>query len=859
MDVIRAALRAADCCDEDLLYMRSTSGIWKSSSLLIAVFAALLAFSAPASAAIVVEGNSRVDSETVRSFFTGTSPEEVEKGLEALRESGRFATVSASRKGGNVLIRVTEGNQINRVAIEGNSKVKSENLLPELRSRAHSAFSPQVAEADVARMQEMYRRAGRAAAKVTYRTVELPNGKIDVVFTVVEGDKTGVKEIRFVGNNVYSTRRLVGMMETTEMNFLSFIKTSDVYDPDRIASDLELVRRFYLKNGYADFRVVSSDAQFDPAAGGYIITIVVEEGPQYRVGSVDIESHLPDVNGADLNDRLRLSPGDIYNGDAVEKTVESLTREAARKGYAFTQARPRGERNPATQTVSIHFVLDEGPRVYIERINIRGNTRTRDYVIRREFDLGEGDAYNRVLVDRAERRLNGLGYFKKVKVTNEPGSSPDRVILNVDVEDQPTGNFGVSGGYSTNQGFIGEVSVSESNFMGRGQAVRLSVQAGQIAQGVNFSFTEPYFLDQRISAGFDLFARRQNAYSYSIYSSTSVGGTIRFGIPITDEISFSPRYSLYQTTISIPNSNSKPYNDCTVPTAVTPGVPGSFLPPPEYPNINYNCLTNGEASLAIKESQGTILTSAFGYSLNYSTIDDFRNPHNGWLATLSQDAAGAGGYSRYFRTTGDVRYFHEIPYIDDVVGILRAQGGNLTPFGGYKPRIQDNFNLGPSLVRGFAPGGIGPRDSNIYTTYNARMGNSLGGTDYVGASAEVQFPIWGLPKDLGLRGAVFADAGSLWNYQGRTNYSNNLAPVPSYDGVPPQSWTCLAAYTAPAAYGQGTCMVPASNGFRIRSSVGASVLWNSPMGPIRFDYAVVTSKAQQDITQNFRFSGGANF
>lgn len=827
--------------------MQSISGVWKSSSLLMAALAAFLAFSAPVSAAIVVQGNTRSDAETIRSYFTGTSPEEVDKGLEALRESGRFATVSASRKGGDVIIRVTEGNQINRVVIEGNSKVKTENLQPELRTRARGAFNPQIAEADVARLTEIYRRAGRAAAKVSYRTVELPNGRIDVVFTVTEGDKTGVKEIRFIGNNVYSTRRLVGMMETTEMNFLSFIKTSDVYDPDRVASDLELIRRFYLKNGYADFRVISSDAQYDAAQGGYVITIQVEEGPQYRVSSVDVESHLPDVDGAALTDALRLSPGDVYNGDAVEKTVEALTREVARKGYAFTQARPRGERNPAAQTVAIRFVLDEGPRVYIERINIRGNSRTRDYVIRREFDIGEGDAYNRVLIDRAERRLNGLGYFKRVKITNEPGSAPDRVVLNVDVEDQPTGNFGVSGGYSTNQGFIAEVSVSESNFMGRGQAVRLSVQAGQIARGVNFSFTEPYFLDQRISAGFDVFARRQDAYQYSIYSSTSVGGTLRLGVPITDELSFSPRYSIYQTSISIPNTNNKPYNDCWVPTAVTPG----FSPIVPEPTLFYNCQTNGEASLAIKESQGAIVTSSLGYTLNYSTIDDFRNPHNGFLATFSQDAAGLGGYSRYLRTTGDLRYFHEIPYVDDVVGIARVQGGDLTTFGGYTPRIQDNFNLGPSLVRGFAPGGIGPRDSNIFTTYNARNGNSLGGSNYVGGSLEVQFPLWGLPKDLGLRGAVFADAGSLWNFQGRTNYSNNLATIPGL--------TCLAAYTPQAGYGQGTCVVPASDGFRLRSSVGASVLWNSPMGPIRFDYAVVTSKAREDITQNFRFSGGTNF
>jgi len=776
-------------CDEDLHYMRSISGIWKSS-FLFAVVAALLAFSVPAFAA----------------------PD------------------------------------INRIAFEGNSKVKTDILQEQVRSRARTEFNPQMAEADVARLTEVYRRSGRAAAKVSFRTVDLPNGRVDLVFSIVEGDKTGVKEIRFIGNEVYSTRRLVGMMETTEMNFLSFLKTSDVYDPDRIAADLELIRRFYLKNGYADFRVISSDVQFDPAAGGYIISIVVNEGPQYRVSTVSVESHLPDVDGAALNDLLRLAPGDVYNGDAVEKTVEALTREIARKGYAFTQARPRGERNPADQTVAIQFLLEEGPRVYIERINIRGNTRTRDYVIRREFDIGEGDAYNRVLIDRAERRLNGLGYFKKVKITNEPGSAPDRVILNVDVEDQPTGNFGISGGYSTNQGFIAEVSVSESNFMGRGQAVRLSVQGGQIARGVTFSFTEPYFLDQRIAAGFDVFVRQQDAYNYSIYSSTSYGGTLRFGIPITEELSFSPHYSIYQTTISIPNDSNRPYNDCLVPIlGYTPGF-SPFMP---TTSLFVNCQSNGEASLAIKESQGGLLTSLVGYSLNYSTIDNFKNPHNGWLASLNQDVAGLGGGTRYLRTTGDIRYFREIPYIDDVVGIARLQGGDLSTFGGYKPRIQDNFNLGPSLVRGFAPGGIGPRDSNVLTSFNNNRGNSLGGSNYVGASLEVQFPFWYLPKDLGLRGAVFADAGSLWNFSGKTNYANNLPTIP---GV-----TCIGAYTPEAGFGQGNCVVPNANAFRVRSSVGASVLWNSPMGPIRFDYAVVTSKAKEDITQNFRFSGGTNF
>jgi len=828
--------------------MKSISGIRKPTTFLIAALAALFGLMAPSFAQeIVVVGNKRGDTEMIRSYFAGTSAAEVQQGVEALRASGRFSSVSASRQGGQVVVRVAENNIINRVAFEGNSKLKTDTLQPEVRTRSHSAFSPQVAEADVARLAEIYRRSGRAAAKVSYRTVDLPNGRIDVVFTIVEGDKTGVKEIKFVGNEVYSTRRLVGLMDTTEMNFMSFLKTSDVYDPDRIASDLELVRRFYLKNGYADFRVVSSDARFDPAQGGYIVTVVVEEGPQYTVSSVDVESHLPDIGTQSLKSVLRVSAGDVYNGDAVEKSVEALTREIAKKGYAFTQARPRGERNPANRTVAIRFVLDEGPRVYIERINIHGNTRTREYVIRREFDIGEGDAYNRVLIDRAERRLNGLGYFKKVKITNEPGSSPDRVVLNVDVEDQATGNFGVSGGYSTTQGFMGEVSISENNFMGRGQAVRLSLEAGQYARGVTFSFTEPYFLDQRIAAGFDLFAKKQDAYNYQIYASTSVGGTLRFGIPITDEISLSPRYSIYNTSIWIPNTLNRPYDDCSQPIpGVTPLPAGDFqsILGPASPFVN--CQSNGEASLAIKQARGNRLTSLVGYTLAYSSIDNYKMPHNGFLGSLSQDVAGLGGISRYVRTTGDLRYFKEMPFLDDVVGIIHVQGGNVFGYGGYKPMVMDNFNLGPSLVRGFAPGGIGPRDWNPFTY----RGNSLGGTDYAGISAEIQFPIWGLPKDIGLRGALFADAGSLWHFAGQTNFSSNLPTIP---GV-----TCIAPYAAPM-FGQGTCVLPQGDTNKIRSSVGASLLWQSPMGPIRFDYAVVTSKANTDVTQRFRFSGGANF
>ena len=740
--------------------------------------------------------------------------------------------------------------QINRVAFEGNSKVKGDTLAAQVESKARYYYNPSVAQADVERIREVYRRSGRAAANVSYRIVNLPNGRVDVVFTIDEGDKTGVKSINFVGNNVYSSGRLTGLMTTTEMNFLSFLKTSDVYDPERIASDLELVRRFYLKNGYADFRVVSSDARFDPAQGGYIITITIEEGPQFRVASVGVQSHLPDVPDASLAPIVMISPGDIYNGDLVEKTVERLTKEVNRRGYAFSQVRPRGDRDQATQTVTVNFVVDDGPRVYIERINIRGNTRTRDYVIRREFEIGEGDAYNRVLIDRAERRLNSLGYFKKVRITNEPGTSSDRVIVNVDVEDQPTGNFSVSGGYSTSDGFIAEVSVSESNFMGRGQYVKVGVTAGQRTRGVDFSFTEPYFLDTRIAAGFDLYAKKNDTSRYAYYNSTIIGGAVRFGIPVTDEITLSPRYSLYSTYIGIPNTQQHPYNDCNYAWPFfTPGAPGSIPA-----NLYYNCASNGEASVAIKAQQGTRITSMFGLTLAYNSLDNPKNPTSGITASINTDIAGAGGDSRFFRAVADFRYYHEI--WDDVVAFGRLQGGQMVGLGGAQLRVTDMFNLGPNLVRGFAPGGIGPRDISNPTNLK---GNAVGGTTYIGATLEAQFPIWGLPKEIGLRGAVFADAGTLYGYKGPTNFTNYTDFVNYGAATIAAGGGCVPALISPPLYGPGSCLTIGGDTTQIRSSVGGSILWQSPLGPIRFDLAKALTKSKYDQTQIFRFTGGSSF
>ncbi len=732
--------------------------------------------------------------------------------------------------------------QISRVVFEGNNKLKTDTLELTAQSKSRGPFNQAVVDADVQRIKDLYKNQGRGHADVSVRAVELPNGKVDVVFTVKENEKTGVREIKFIGNNAVSNWRLKNIMTTTESNWLSFFKTSDIYDPDRVAADLEQIRRYYLKNGYADFRVVSNDATFDESRGGWILTIVLDEGVQYRIGDVRVDSHIPNVDPDRLRRYVRTSTGDVYNAELVEKSVQGITSQVGALGYAFGQARPVGQRDPATHTVSLGYIIEEGPRVFIERIDIKNNTRTHDDVIRRELDLSEGDAYNKVLMDRAERRLNNLGYFKSVKITNEPGSTPDRIVVIVDTEDQPTGAFSISGGYSTSDGIIGEVSVTESNFLGRGQYVRVAGSLGQRSNGVEFSFTEPYFLGQRLAAGFDLFTKYQDNTKYALYTSRTTGGDVRLGFPLTEEWTFVMRYALYATQISIPNTTSQPFNDCTVP------IPGITPLNPDGTFSILGCTANGEASLAIKQSKGTTITSAPGYSLDYNTVDNLSDPHSGVFAELKQDFAGAGGDSKYVRTTGIAKYYYEV--YEDVVGLLKLQGGYLYPWGGEKVKVTDNFNLGPELVRGFAPQGIGPRDLN-----GDFKNNPLGGTTYYGASVEFQFPIWGVPREIGIKGAVFADAGTLFGYKGQKYFPG------AYGGTFANPVNCNPAsgsFAQLTVTAVSECVnVHDSN--TIRSSVGGSLIWNSPLGPLRFDLAYALTKDKYDRLQVFRFSGGSKF
>ncbi len=817
--------------------------------------------------AVVVQGNRRVDAETIRGFVArGESPEAIRRELMG---TGLFSEVRVARRGGQTVVSVSENNSINNVAFEGNRRLKSDLLGGEVQSRSRGPISDAMIASDIERIKNLYRRAGYNS-EVTYRLVPLPNGRSDVVFTINEGSKSGIREIVFSGNTQYGSGRLKGLMTSTEMNLLSWFKTTDVYDPDRILSDLELVRRFYLRNGYADFRVLSNTTTFDQDRGGYIVNIVVEEGPRYTVRDVQVSSRLRDVDPETLRRVISTNVGDTYNAEAVERSLSAITVEVARRGYAFSQVRPTGQRDAETRTVSINYQVDEGPRVYVERINIRGNTRTMDEVIRREFDLGEGDAYNKVFIDRAERRLNNLGFFNRVRITNEPGSAPDRVVINVDLEDKPTGAFSIAGGYSTSDGFIADISLSESNFLGRGQFVRIGGSYGQKTRGIDFSFTEPYFMGQRIAAGFDLYSKFTDSSSTSRFTSQATGVNLRATLPLTEEFSITARYSLYQTQIKIPNTASDPFNDCSIPVPGQPVLIGVGNPP-VFPSTGgvADCLLNGEASIAIKEARGTRLTSLAGLSFVYNALDNVKTPRNGFFAELRPDVAGLGGDSKFTRIAGEARYYREV--LDDVVGFIRVQGGHSMALGGEPLRIIDHNFLGPTLVRGFAPSGIGPRD---VSDFSGSKTGALGGTTYFGGSVEMQFPIPLLPKEIGIRGAVFADAGTLFNFDGgRATAGGQCAGLAGtkarffdvnrnniVDGGPP-------------GISEIACVRDKN---MLRSAVGASILWQSPLGPIRFDYAYALSydkgvvdnrvgsptfgaRYGGDRLQAFRFSGGASF
>lgn len=792
---------------------------------------------------IDIQGNRRVEADTIRSYFRVNGAErldsaKIDAALKALYATGLFQDVRITPGNGRILVSVVENPVVNKVAFEGNHKVKDEQLLAEIQSKPRGTFSRALVQGDVQRIVDIYQHNGRYDVQVAPKVIDLPNGRVDLVYEVNEGGKTGVEKIIFVGNNAFSDYRLKDVIKTGVTNWLSFLKSNDIYDADRIEVDRDLLRRFYLRNGFADVRIVSAVGEFNPESKGFVITFMIDEGVQYHFGAVNIQSSVPSVPGEALRYKLRVESGRVYNADAIEKSVEEATIEVARMGYPFASVRPRGERNMAARTVDLTFLVEEGPRVYVERINIIGNTRTRDYVIRREFDIVEGDPYNRALVDRAERRVKNLGYFKTVKITTEPGSAPDRIIVNCAVEEQSTGEFSFAGGYSTSDGIIGEVSIGERNLMGTGDVAKASIQYGQRSRGFDLSFVEPYLFGQRLAFGTDVFFHQTTSSTYLSYLSKTMGGDIKFGIPITENLSTQARYTAYRQEISLPSiwnncNNANPDFINTFPEAAFVGSSPATTPP--VGATQTNCFADGEASLAVRKelAAGPVLVSAIGYTLAYNTLDNNKSPTQGLSIEFKQDGAGAGGDVRNVKTTIDARLYNEI--FPDVVGMVRGQGGFATGWGGQDLRMLDHFQGGPNMVRGFAPAGFGPRDVTqalqLCGNINSGCGqnDALGGSLYWAATVEVQTPVPFAPKDFGMKLAWFADAGQLLNYRG------------------PTSWDVTQE-----------SLVNSGNG-NIRSSVGMGLLWDSPFGPLRFDLAYALTKEPYDHTQIFRFGGGTRF
>ncbi len=675
---------------------------------------------------------------------------------------------------------VSENQLINQVVFNGNRKIKDDKLAAVVRTQPLGPYNQELINADIERIREAYSAIGRSDIEITTQTASVGQGRVNLAFVINEGDRTKIANINFVGNEAYGDGRLQSVILTKESGPLSFLTRKDVYNADKLRADEDALRQFYYNHGYPDFRIISSEAVLDEATNQYNITFTVEEGPRYRFGDVVVESTVEGVNSEDLQGLVRTRTGDTYDAGDVQKSMEAISQRVASAGYPFARVTPRGDRNFANQTVGVSYLVDQGERAYVERIEVRGNTRTRDYVIRREFDFSEGDAFNQQMVSRAKRRLEALGYFTTVNISTSQGSAPDRVVVIVDVEDQPTGSFGIGAGYSAGgDGLILEASIEEKNFLGRGQFIRIAVGGGlDDARSYNLSFTEPYFLGYRLAAGFDIFRSQTSSESYYDYQEQGV--TLRVTAPITEDLATTFRYT--------------------------------------YKEIQYDGEGDWRSGLSAPYEalveEGDFVQSSVSQTLTYNTLDNNTLAREGIYASITHEYAGLGGDSEYYKVYGRGRYFHLLSEEADIIGSVAVGGGHVVGTGD-NLNVFDQFQLGGRLVRGFENNGIGPRMTN---------GDAIGGTTYFTASAEVTFPMPAFPEDFGLRGALFADAGTL--------YGNDVD---------------LRGEAV-----QGTDMA-------WRASVGAGIQWASPFGSIRFDYAFPIVKEDFDETQEFRFSMANQF
>ena len=750
----------------------------------IAVALAALIFSAtlahaqnlPSASEIRIEGAQRIEPETVRSYLSiregdPIDPEVLDRSLKSLFATGLFADVTIRREGNAVVVRVVENPIINRIAFEGNSKLSTKTLNDEIQLKPRKVFTRAQVQSDVQRILDLYRRAGRFAATVEPKIIQLPQNRVDLVFEISEGSVTEIRKITFVGNRAFSDSELRGVIQTKESAWWRILSSSDSYDPDRLTFDRELLRRHYLANGYADFRVVSAVAELTPDYKGFFLTFTLEEGDRYKFGKVNIESAMRDLKPEALREYVSIKEGDWYDAEAVDSTVTKMTDELGSLGYAFVEVRPQVRRNREAKTVDVTFTVQEGPRVYVDRINITGNLRTTDKVIRREMQLAEGDAFSTAKMRRSRQRIRNLGFFERVDLNNVPGAAADRTTVNVAVRERSTGEISFGAGYSSTSGILGDVSLRERNLLGNGQDLKLRLAIGQRETNIEASFTEPYFLERNMAAGFDLFRTTRDLRRESSYDRDDIGASLRTGYGIVENLTQQLNYTIRQDDI----------------TNVSP-----------------------TASLLVKEQEGTATSSSIGQSLTYDRRDNRFDPKEGYFTTYSSDVAGLGGSVHYLRNRLNGGYY--VPLPGDFVGQINGTAGYVFGLAGDHVRITDKFFLGGANLRGFANAGAGPRDSV--------SGDAVGGKWIYRGSTEVTFPI-GLPAELGIRGKLFADAGSLGDAD--SNIGNILDTG------------------------------------ALRASIGTGLNWSSPFGPLSVDLGFPVTKEAFDKKELFRFNFGTRF
>jgi len=848
---------------------------------------------------IVVEGAQRLEPTTVMSYMKlrvgqPYTQEAADQALKDLFETELFKDVSIRNNQGAVTIEVVENPVINRILLEGNKRIKEDKIFPEIRLAPRQIFTRSKVRADVARIVELYKRKGRFAASVEPKMVQLDQNRVDIVFEINEGPKSKVQQINIIGNEEFSDGKLRGEMVTKQSRFYRFFSSSDTYDPDRLAFDQQKLRQFYLTEGYADFRVISAVAELTPDKRDFIITYVVEEGDRYKFGDVVVESEIRDFTAEFLTPQLPMKSGDFYNAKQVEDTVERLSETAGLFGYAFADIRPQFTRNKETLTMDILFRVAESDRVYVERIDINGNTLTQDKVVRREFRLNEGDAFNSFQVKRSANRIKSLGFFQEdLEIEQKQGSAPDRIILEANVEERATGELQLSAGFSSVENFILQASVRQRNFRGKGQELRASVSYSSFSQSIELGFTEPYLFDRNIAVGADIFRRDLNSFNFvnnnreTTFEQLTTGFQIRAGVPITEYLSASFRYGLSQDDVTLEPSlfftdsngdgirGNSPADDCD------PIIAGRFL-----------C-----------DALGSRTTSSIGASLIYDDRDNRIRPTRGQSVVGSVDFAGLGGSVKYLR--GRLNASKHWRVLGDFIFSVSGEGGYIHPLenrsstpgdGIDDVRLTDRFFLGEPQIRGFDIRGVGPRvvrsttipglDANgnpineiVEVTNGRQTDDAIGGRAYYLGRAELEIPLGSGARELGLRPSIFVDIGAVFKVKQpllltdlqtqrqRTIFDSEGNVV----GVAPEYLTVdadgNATVTLDAVDANGNPNPIATNFVERffgdtpspRVSVGFGVNWNSPFGPFRIDIAKALLKEPGDDTKLFTFNVGTQF